>query len=75
MRELMDLFDDNGNQSLSYDELRDLFSECGIEMEDEEFAHICAAMDLDGDQEIDMEEVRRGGCAWCVLPGGCVGGA
>jgi len=64
----MDLFDDNGNQSLSYDELRDLFSECGIEMEDEEFASLYLMMDKDGNKEVDMKEVRKeGGGAWFLL--------
>ena len=65
LRELMDLFDENDNQSLSYNELRDLFSECGIEMENEEFASLYLMMDKDGDKEVDMTEVRKeGGGAW-----------
>ena len=56
LREMFELYDDDGSGGIDQHELRSLMAQLGIDLTDEELFFMIAEADADGDGDIDYEE-------------------
>ena len=56
LREMFELYDDDGSGDIDQHELRSLMAQLGIDLTDEELSAMIAEADVDGDGDIDYEE-------------------
>lgn len=56
MREAFQIFDSDGNGTISSDELRQIMANLGEKLTDEEIDDMVKEADIDGDGEINYEE-------------------
>ena len=56
LREMFELYDDDGSGGIDQHELRSLMAQLGIDLTDEELSAMIAEADADGDGDIDYEE-------------------
>jgi len=59
MRAAFNMFDKNGNGTISFEEVRDIFGSAGQSQNDEMFKDMIREMDLDGDGEISFPEFEQ----------------
>jgi calmodulin len=56
LREMFELYDDDGSGGIDQHELRSLMAQLGVDLTDEELSAMIAEADADGDGDIDYEE-------------------